>query len=148
MSDVQTSNQPDEQRYEGRVGGELAGFAAYQLDGDRIFFTHTEVDDAYEGQGVGSAIVRFALEDVRGRGDLRVVPRCQFVRSWIEQHPEFAPLVEGAAAGTAEDCSGAVASPQASAQADPPLCTPRRSRAHPINRFAPLPGGFGVRVVP
>jgi uncharacterized protein len=103
MSDVQTSNQPEEQRYEGRVDGELAGFAAYQLDGDRIVFTHTEVDDAYEGQGVGSAIVRFALEDVRGRGDLRVVPRCPFVRSWIEQHPEFAPLVEGAAAGTAED---------------------------------------------
>jgi predicted GNAT family acetyltransferase len=103
MSDVKTTDQPEEHRYEGRVDGRLAGFAAYELDGDRIVFTHTEVDDAYEGQGVGSAIVRSALEDVRARGDLRVVPRCPFVSSWIEQHPDFASLVEGAAAGAPED---------------------------------------------
>ena len=58
MSDVQTTDNPEQQRYEARVDGELAGFAEYQLDGDRVVFTHTEVDDAFEGQGVGSALAR------------------------------------------------------------------------------------------
>jgi predicted GNAT family acetyltransferase len=83
-----------EQQYEARVDGELAGIAQFQLDGDRIVFTHTEVDDRFEGQGVGSALARTALDDVRTRGTLRVVPRCEFIRSWIEQHPEYADLVD------------------------------------------------------
>jgi predicted GNAT family acetyltransferase len=75
------------------VDGESAGLAAFELDGDRIVFTHTEVDDRFEGQGVGSALARHALDDVRARGSLRVVPRCPFIRSWIEKHPEYADLV-------------------------------------------------------
>ena len=36
------------------------------------------------------------LDDVRARGSLRVVPRCPFIRSWIEKHPDYADLVHGA----------------------------------------------------
>jgi predicted GNAT family acetyltransferase len=91
-----------EQRYEARVDGELAGLAAFQRDGDRIVFTHTEVDDRFEGQGIGSQLARHALDDVRARGDLRVVPRCPFIRSWIEKHPEYADLVDGAQGSRAD----------------------------------------------
>ena len=87
-----TLNEP-EQRYEASVDGEPAGLAAFELDGDRIVFTHTEVDDRFEGQGVGSRLARYALDDVRARGSLRVVPRCPFIRSWIEKHPEYADLL-------------------------------------------------------
>ena len=90
---METRDNPDESRYEGWVDGQLAGFAAYRLDPGRIVFTHTEVDDAYEGQGVGSTIARFALDDVRARGDLRVVPRCPFIRDWIEKHSDYQDLV-------------------------------------------------------
>lgn len=82
-------------RYEGWSGDTLAGFAEYRLVGDRIVFTHTEVDDAFGGQGVGSAIAAWALDDVRARGQLRVVPRCPFIRGWIERHPAYADLVDG-----------------------------------------------------
>jgi predicted GNAT family acetyltransferase len=92
MSDVQTTDNPEQQRYEARVDGDLAGFAAYQLDGDRVVFTHTEVDDAYEGQGVGSALARSALDDVRASGR-SAVPRCRFIRGWIDKHPDYADLV-------------------------------------------------------
>lgn len=92
MSDVQTTDNPEQQRYEARVDGELAGFAQYQLRGDRVVFTHTEVDDAFEGQGVGSALARGALDDVRARG-LSAVPRCEFIRGWIDKHPDYADLV-------------------------------------------------------
>jgi uncharacterized protein len=69
--------------------GVVAGFAAYRREGDRVVFTHTEVDDAFEGRGVGSVLVRTALDAVREEG-LRVVAECPFVRSYVERHPEYA----------------------------------------------------------
>jgi predicted GNAT family acetyltransferase len=89
-----TLNEP-EHRYEAHADGELAGFAVFRMRGDRIVFTHTEVDDRFEGQGVGSKLARHALDDVRERGSLRVVPQCPFIRSWIEKHPDYADLVSG-----------------------------------------------------
>ena len=89
-----TLNEP-EHRYEAHADGELAGFAVFRMQSDRIVFTHTEVDDRFEGQGVGSKLARHALDDVRERGSLRVVPQCPFIRSWIEKHPEYADLVSG-----------------------------------------------------
>lgn len=81
---------PELGRYEARLDGELAGLAAYTLSDGKIVFTHTEVH--LEGQGVGSALVRWALDDVRRRGSLTVVPQCPFVRGYIEKHPEYADL--------------------------------------------------------
>lgn len=74
--------------------GVVAGFAAYRRHPDRIVFTHTVVDDAFEGRGVGSTLVRAALDAARDEG-LRVVPQCPFVRSFIERHPEYADLTSG-----------------------------------------------------
>ena len=69
---------PARSRYEVTVDGELAGFAEYRpVDGARVF-THTEVFDAYEGKGVGSALARGALDDVRARGR-RLVALCPFI---------------------------------------------------------------------
>lgn len=84
---------PDRSRYEAIVDGALAGFAAYRMrDGVRVF-THTEVSDAFEGRGVGSALVRGALDDVRASGG-RLVALCPFVHSFIERHDEYADLVD------------------------------------------------------
>lgn len=92
---VETTLNEAESRYEAHVDGELAGFAEYVLDGERIIFTHTEVEDRCEGEGIGSTLARFALDDVRARGGLRVVPRCPFIRAWIDRHPEYGDLVKG-----------------------------------------------------
>ncbi|WP_426243197.1 GNAT family N-acetyltransferase [Nocardioides sp. LHG3406-4] len=94
MADVTVRNNPDQQRYEALVGGELAGFAAYRLSDARITFTHTEVDGAFEGQGVGGALARGALDDVRADGTRTVRPLCPFIRGWIEKHPDYADLVQ------------------------------------------------------
>jgi uncharacterized protein len=92
MSDIAVTDNPAESRFEARVEGRLAGFSAYQLSEGVITFTHTEVDDAYAGQGVGSTLVRQALDAVRSGGDLRVRPSCPFVRAWIDRHPDYADL--------------------------------------------------------
>jgi uncharacterized protein len=65
----------------------VAGFAEYHDHAGRRTFTHTEIDDAYEGQGLGSTLVRFALDDARERG-LEVIPVCPFVRGYIARHPQ------------------------------------------------------------
>jgi uncharacterized protein len=94
MSDVEVQNNPEESRYDALLDGELAGVAVYVLQGtDSIIFTHTEVDERFEGKGVGSALARFALDDVRRTGERRVVPRCPFIKGWIDKHPDYADLV-------------------------------------------------------
>lgn len=79
-------------RFELTVDGQLAGLIAYQLRGERIFLTHTEIDDAHEGSGLGSRLVRATLDEIRSRG-LRVLPFCPFVNSFILRHREYADLV-------------------------------------------------------
>lgn len=99
MSDdtaVTVTDNAEEQRFEARVDGELAGFAEYRLRGDDvIIFTHTEVGDDYEGRGVGSALARQALDAVRDAGERRVVPRCPFIKAWIDRHPDYRELLHG-----------------------------------------------------
>lgn len=93
MADVVTSKNSDQHRYEAHVDGELAGFAEYQLTDAMVVFTHTEVDDRFEGQGVGSALARFGLDDVRAEGTRTVLPLCPFIKGWIGKHPDYADLI-------------------------------------------------------
>ena len=96
MSDVQVTDNADEHRYEARIDGELAGFAEYLLTDELVVFTHTEVDPAYEGKGIGSALARYGLDDVREQGTRKVMPQCPFIKGWIERHRDYVPLVYGA----------------------------------------------------
>jgi uncharacterized protein len=75
-----------EQRYE------LFADAVYRARPGLIAFTHTEIDDAFEGQGLGSRLVSFALDDARRR-ELEVLPFCPFVNSYIEAHQQYRDLV-------------------------------------------------------
>ena len=99
--DVQVTHNPEEHRYEARIDGALAGVAVYERTDDLVVLTHTEVDDAHEGQGVGGALARFALEDIRAEGT-KVVPECPFMKGWIDKHPEFQDVVHDAPAPTAD----------------------------------------------
>lgn len=85
-------NVPDASRYELRDGERMIGEAAYRRRNGRIAFIHTEVDEALEGRGLGSALVATALDDARSEG-LEVVPLCPFVAAFIERHPEYQDLV-------------------------------------------------------
>ncbi|GAB3061129.1 GNAT family N-acetyltransferase [Micromonospora schwarzwaldensis] len=83
---------PAKHRFEILVDDALAGFTAYLPRGEVLVFTHTEVEDRYQGQGVGAALMRGTLDQVRARGG-RVVPRCPFMAAFIERHPDYADLV-------------------------------------------------------
>jgi len=87
-------HEPDASRFVIDVPGGLA-IARYKRTGDTMVLVHTEVPESAEGEGVGSALARAALDHARREG-LRVVPRCPFMASYIRRHPEYGDLVEGA----------------------------------------------------
>ena len=89
MSEV--TNEEGRRRFELEEGGETA-FITYIVEGERITLTHTIVPPDIEGRGVGSRLVRGALDAVREQG-LKVVPQCSFVRGYIERHEEYRDLL-------------------------------------------------------
>ena len=84
-----------EHRFEIWIDGELAGQTVYQGTGPTLPFVHTEIDERFGGQGLGSVLIREALDTVRARGG-QVLPHCPFVKRFIEKHPDYLDLVPAA----------------------------------------------------
>lgn len=80
-------------RYEILVDGVQAGLSDYRLHDSEIVFVHTEIDPKFRGQGLASELARGALNLVRAESDARVVVKCEFVRGFINENPEYANLL-------------------------------------------------------
>ena len=92
MSAVVKDN-PDLARYELFEDGELAGFSEYRRSERMIALRHTEVDDRFEGRGLGSTLAREVLDAARS-AELSVLPHCPFMAAYIREHPdEYLELV-------------------------------------------------------
>ena len=95
---VTVRDDAERHRFELLVDGEVAGFTAYSREGNAFAFTHTEIDDDHEGEGLGSQLVRGVLEQARANG-ASVLPYCPFVASYLKKHPELQDLVPVAERG-------------------------------------------------
>jgi predicted GNAT family acetyltransferase len=94
MADEITIDRNDEQRrYELRLDGELAGYAAFRTNPGRITFTHTVVQPEYEGRGLGSRLAEFVLDDAVAR-ELTIVPVCPFISAYLQRHPDYEASVD------------------------------------------------------
>jgi len=87
MSAVTVSDSAERERYELLEDGQVIGLSTYELTEGTIAFTHTEVDQAHGGRGLGKQLVTFELDDARRRG-LSVLPFCPYVRKVIAENPE------------------------------------------------------------
>lgn len=65
----------------------------YKIADGVITFIHTEVPPELGGKGVGSALVKGALDQVRADG-LTVIAECPFVKAYIDKHGEYADLLK------------------------------------------------------
>jgi uncharacterized protein len=87
------ADNPAELRYELHLDDRIAGHIAYTRDDDgALTLVHTEIEPDLEGGGLGGALVRGALDDLRARG-LRMRPLCPFVAAYVQRHPEYGDLV-------------------------------------------------------
>jgi uncharacterized protein len=89
---IVVADAPERRRFEVSVDGEAAGFLVYREKSGLLALIHTEVDERFEGRGLGGRLARFALDQARGRG-LAVLPFCPFVNAWMQRHPEYTDLV-------------------------------------------------------
>lgn len=79
-------------RYTLTLGGKEVGIADYRIQGERVLFTHTEINPAFRHGGLGGALIQGALDFVAENSTLRVVAQCPFVADWIDAHPEYSEL--------------------------------------------------------
>ncbi len=89
---IQFVDQPENDRYVVSLDGEVIGRADYVRRGDVVVIPHTQISFQHSGQGLGSRMVGFALDDIRARG-LRVQPACPFVSDFMAKHPEYNDLL-------------------------------------------------------
>ena len=89
--DISISENSDKKRFEVKLNDEWA-FIEYIRAEDKMYLTHTEVPPAMEGNGIGSALVKHALEVIEKEGR-KLVPLCPFVASYLKRHLEYKPLL-------------------------------------------------------
>jgi predicted GNAT family acetyltransferase len=89
--EIEVFNNAEAGRFEVRLGDAVA-FTEYRLLATGILFPHTEVPPAFEGKGVGRALVKAAMAFARERGE-KVIPVCPFVAAYIARRPEYHDLV-------------------------------------------------------
>ena len=82
----------ERRRYEIAIDGVVVGIAEYRRRPGVISFIHTEVDPSRKGDGLGTMLVKAALDSARAAG-LAVLPYCPFVRNFIDRHHDYLDLV-------------------------------------------------------
>ena len=82
----------DRRRFEIAVDEAILGFAEYRRRPGVISFIHTEIDPAHKSEGLGTLLVKAALDTARAEG-LAVLPYCPFVQGFIDRHHEYLDLV-------------------------------------------------------
>lgn len=77
-------NNERRKRFETTRDGKTA-FIDYAIHGDTYNLTHTEVPEELQGEGIGTQLVKRALDYIKERR-MSVNPTCPFVRHVIEEN--------------------------------------------------------------
>ncbi|OCG73586.1 GNAT family N-acetyltransferase [Microbacterium sediminis] len=74
-------------------GSTLAGYAEFVQGDGVIRFTHTVIDHAFRGRGLGDVLAAEALADVARRGDT-IVPLCPFIAKYLTENEVAGAIVK------------------------------------------------------
>jgi uncharacterized protein len=78
-------------RFELERDGKVA-YLEYTIAGHVLALVHSEIPEPLRGSGVGSTLVRTALDWARDHR-MKVDVVCPFVAGYLETHPEYSDLV-------------------------------------------------------
>ena len=90
-SSINVRHNEEEHRFEVELEGQLS-VAEYELQDERMVFTHTYTPPAQRGRGIAEKLVCAALDYARAERR-KIVPACSYVAVFVERHPEFKTLV-------------------------------------------------------
>jgi predicted GNAT family acetyltransferase len=90
--DVRIVDNAELRRYEARLGERVAGFTEYRPAAGRRILVHTEVDQAFEGRGIGSRLAAGIFEDIRSSG-MKATIHCPFIKRYLARHHEYDDLI-------------------------------------------------------
>jgi predicted GNAT family acetyltransferase len=75
------------------AAGDEAEMTFTKVGEHRIIIDHTEVPDAFRGQGAGLRLVARAVEDARAAGR-KIIPLCPFANAQFRRHKEWADVLD------------------------------------------------------
>ncbi|GIE20651.1 N-acetyltransferase [Winogradskya humida] len=88
LMDVTVRDNPQRNRFELLVDGEVSGFADYRVRDGILVVVHSEVDPKFRGQGLGNVLAEQTLDTLKERGE-KVVPACPFFAHYVSEHHEY-----------------------------------------------------------
>lgn len=91
MEPVEVKQKEAASRFEVQSGNNTA-VLTYELQDGILVLSDTQVPQAMEGKGIGSALAKAGLEYARKNG-LHVIVQCPFVASYVQRHPEYEDLI-------------------------------------------------------
>ena len=92
MSGIAFAETPSKGAYTlSEPGGAIAELAFSKAGASMIIIEHTDVPDAFRGQGAGRRLLARAVEDARAAGKT-IMPLCPFARAEFGKHPDWADV--------------------------------------------------------
>jgi uncharacterized protein len=91
--EITVQNSRESRTYDALVDGEVVGMIVYELKGSQVIISHTIVEPEHRGEGIASALVHEALDDIRAK-DRTLSNYCGFVATYIENHPQYQDLID------------------------------------------------------
>jgi uncharacterized protein len=85
---------PEAKRFEIALGDNKLGMVEYMRAGGNIIFTHTEVPEEFEGQGIANQLAFVALEYAKTEG-FKVQAVCPFIALYVKKHKEYQSITWG-----------------------------------------------------
>lgn len=94
MSNVEREDGGSKGRYVFRgADGAVAEMIYSKVGASQIIIDHTEVPDAFRGQGVGLKLVEQAVTDARAEGKT-IIPLCPFAAAQFRKHAEWGDVLK------------------------------------------------------
>lgn len=89
MIEVKQNNDQKQGNFEAFIDGNHAGLMTYTWAGEeRFIIDHTEVEEAYNGKGVGKEMLLAAVDFARKNGKT-IIPLCPFAKATFQKHEEL-----------------------------------------------------------
>jgi len=89
MLEVKHNNGEKHGEFVAFFDGKQAGTMTYTWAGnDKFIIDHTEVEEAYNGKGVGKEMVYKAVEYAR-ENNLKIIPLCPFAKAMFQKNEDI-----------------------------------------------------------